>query len=183
MPLANGVHILECIPKKEKLGEGATLYNFLKIFLEKDRLRIENIKGKEDFFDKLNDNNFKVVHISCHGYEGDEDGKFYIGGFPDEQVICSDEFFESDHLKGRGVIITGCKLGRAGFAKEFLERTKASSLIAPMKDIESFDVAAWCTIFYHHLFTKSGNFRDSYNYMVENFPFQGSMKWWRWKNK
>lgn len=174
MALKNGVYILECIPKKERLGEGAMLNEFLKIALPEDYVELKNVKSRDDFFDKLK-NNSKIVHISCHGYEGD-DGKFYFGGFPDEQVICSDEFYESDYLKRRGVIMTGCKLGRAGFAKEFLEKTRANSLIAPMKEIDSFDVAMWCAIFYHHVFAHSRSFVDSYDYMYENFPVKGSIK-------
>ncbi len=176
MPLKNGVYILECIPKKEKLGEGEMLKKFLEIALPNDNVELKYIKGKDDFFAELNNNNSKIVHISCHGYEGD--GKFYIGGMADGQDVCSDEFIENDRLRGRGVIITGCKLGRSVFAKEFLKRTLANSLIAPMKDIESFDVAIWSAIFYHHLFTKSFNFGKSYDYMDENFKFQGAMKMW-----
>lgn len=177
MSLKNGVYILECIPKKEKLGEGAMLEKFLEIALPDGYVELKYIKGKDDFFAELNNNNSKIVHISCHGYEGD-DGKFYIGGMTDNQYICSDEFIESDRLGRRGVIITGCKLGRSGFAKEFLQRTLAKSLVAPMKDIESFDAAIWSAIFYHHLFTKSFDFGKSYDYMDENFKFQGAMKMW-----
>lgn len=177
MPLKNGVYILECIPKKEKLGEGEMLKNFLEIALPNDYVELKYIKGKDDFFTELNKNNSKIVHISCHGDEKD-DGKFYIGGMADDQDICSDEFLENDRLRGRGVIITGCKLGRAGFAREFLERTTANSIIAPMKDIESFDVAIWSAIFYHHLFKISKDFRKSYDYMGENFKLQGAMKMW-----
>lgn len=175
MPLKNGVYILECIPKNEKLGEGAMLEKLLEIAIP-NYVELKYIKGKKHFFAELNKNNSKIVHISCHGYEND--GKFYIGGKAEGNDICSDEFFENDRLKGRGIIITGCKLGRAGFAKEFMERTQANHLIAPMKDIESFDVAIWSAIFYHHLFTESKDFVKSYDYMDENFKFQGVMKMW-----
>lgn len=175
MPLKSGVYILECIPKKEKLGEGAMLKGLLEIALPKGYVDLTYIQTIYDFFDELKENKSKIVHISCHGNK-DSDKNFYIS-LPNGDIVLAD-FEEHDRLKGRGVIITGCLLGRAGFANEFLERTKASSLIAPMNIIESFDVAIWCAMFYHHLFAKSYNFRDSYDYMRNNFFIQGAMQLW-----
>lgn len=173
MPLKNSIYILECIPKRESLGEGAMLNEFLKIIMP-DRVEFKPIKGTDDFFDKLNKNNSKIVHISCHGNQH-EDGDFYIAT-PDGGGILPESFYESDHLKGRCIVITGCFLGRKGFADEFLKRTQAKSLIAPVKIIESIDVAMWCTNFYYHLLTKNLSFSECYDYMKQKFYVPGALQ-------
>lgn len=175
MALKKGVFIIECVPQKDKQREGALLYEFLNMVIP-DKLECYQVKGKNDFLETLYANNSKIVHISCHG-NTDNDGNFHMmmpkGNFYPE------EFYENDGLKGRDVIITGCLLGRAGFAKKFLEETEAKSLIAPMNDINFEDSAMWCVNFYHHLLTRSSfSCKRSYDYMSKNFYIPGAMQMW-----
>lgn len=175
MALKKGIYILECIPKEEGIGNGKMLYEFLQIIMP-DRVDFQNIYGAYDFFDKLNENHSNIVHISCHGNQ-DEDGIFYIPT-PDGQGIIPESFNERDGLKGRDVVITGCSLGRKGFAEGFLKETNVNSLIAPVKIIDAFDVAMWCVNFYHHLIDKNHSFVESYEYMKDRFYVPGAMKMW-----
>lgn len=175
MTLKKGVYILECVPQKDDLREGVLLYEFLNMVIP-NKIKIHQVKSKNDFIDILHLNNSKIVHISCHG-NIDKEGNFYMmmpkGNFFPE------ELFEDDGLKGRNVVLTGCSLGRAGFAKQFLEETQAESLIAPMNDIEFADSAMWCVNFYYHLLSRNSFSLDrSYNYMSEKFYIPGAMKLW-----
>ena len=180
MVLKKGIYILECISKNEDIGEGKMLYEFLHIIMP-DRVEFKHINGVDDFFNKLNDNHSNIVHISCHGNQH-EDGRFYIPT-PDGNGITPESFHERDRLNGRDVIMTGCFLGRKGFADEFLEKTNAKSLIAPVKIIDSFDVAMWCVNFYHHLIEKNYSFSESYDYMKNRFYVPGAMQMWSWKEE
>jgi hypothetical protein len=173
MTLKNGVYILECIPKKEFMKEGLILFEFLKMEIP-ERVELRFIKGKNHFFDELNKNNFKIVHISCHGKYDD---KNFCLQMP-KGYICPDQFYQNDHLKGRDVVITGCSIGRKDFAEEFLERTEARSLIAPMNDIEFIDSAMWCINFYYVLLKKGYTFGNAFDYMKENFYVKGAMQMW-----
>ena len=173
MTLKDGVYILECIPKKEGMKEGVILFELLKMEIP-EKAELKFIKGKNHFFDELNKNNFKTVHISCHG-------KYYDGNFCLQMPkghIYPDQFYENDHLKGRYVVITGCSLGRKEFAEEFLERTEAESLIAPMNDIGFLDSAMWCVNFYYILLKKGYGFGNAFDYMKENFYIKGAMQMW-----
>lgn len=174
MPLKNGVYIIECVPKKDDIKEGAMLFEFLKIAIP-DRVELMHIKSKYNFFDKLNKNNSKIVHISCHGGT-DNEGNFCM--VMPKGYISPDEFYESDHLRGRNVVITGCSLGRKDFADDFLERTKAESFIAPMNDITPLDSAMWCVNFYYLLLTKNYTFGKGFDYMKDNFYVKGAMQMW-----
>ncbi len=175
MPLKKGVYIIECVPQKDDMREGALLYEFLNMVIP-NRIEYDDVKSKIDFFDKLITNNSKVVHISCHG-NMDYNEEFYMA-MPKGNIY-PDEFYESDRLKGRNVVITGCFLGRKDFADEFLERTQADSLIAPMNEIDFHDSAMWCVNFYYHLFTRSSfSCSRSYDYMSKNFYVPGAMQMW-----
>ncbi len=175
MPLKKGVYIIECVPQKDDMREGAVLYEFLNMVIP-NRIEYDDVKNKNDFFDKLNTNKSKVVHISCHG-NTDDKGNFCMV-MPKGNIL-PEEFLENDRLKGRNVVITGCFLGRKDFADEFLQRTQAESLIAPMNIINFEDSALWCVNFYHHLLTRSNfSFVRSYNYMSKNFYVPGAMKMW-----
>ncbi len=173
MTLKNGVYILECIPKKEMMKEGLILFEFLKMEIPK-KVELKFIKGKNHFFDELNKNNFKIVHISCHGKY--DDGNFCLQ-LPNGYIY-PDQFYDNDHLKGRDVVITGCSLGRKDFAKEFLEKTEANSLVSPMNDIEFLDSAMWCINFYYVLLKKDYPFDKAFDYMKENFYVKGGMQMW-----
>ncbi|CAG0978831.1 hypothetical protein METP3_01950 [Methanosarcinales archaeon] len=175
MDLKNGIYIIECIPQEERLGEGEMLNEFLKIIMPSEDVDFEPIENKNDFFNKLNRNNSKVVHISCHG-NTDDNKNLYIA-LPDDDILPED-FYESDHLRGRGVVVTGCLLGRKDFADEFLKRTSAKSLIAPLNLIDSFDVAMWCINFYYLVLAKGYTFVESYKYMKKRFYVPGAMKMW-----
>ena len=172
--LKNGVYIIECVPKKDEIKEGAMLFEFLRMAIP-DRVELKHIKGKNDFFNELNANNSKIIHISCHGNIDDE-GNFCM--VMPKGNIFPNEFYESDHLKGRNVVITGCFLGRKDFADEFLERTHAESLIAPMKELDFLDSAMWCVNFYYLLLTKGYTFAKGFTYMKENFYVKGAMSMW-----
>jgi len=175
MSLKKGVYILECVPKKDEMRECAVLYEFLNMVIP-NKIEYSDVKSKTDFFEKLNTNNSKVVHISCHG-NTDQDKDFYME-MPKGKIY-PDEFYTDDGLKGRNVVLTGCLLGRADFAKEFLEKTHAESLIAPMNEIYFHDSAMWCVNFYHHLSTRSSfSCGKSYDYMYEKFYVPGGMKMW-----
>ncbi len=171
MTLKNGVYILECIPKKEEMKEGLILFEFLKMEIP-EKVELKFIMSKDHFFDELNKNNFKMVHISCHGKY--EDGNFCLQ-MPKGRIY-PDQFCENDHLKGRDVIISGCSIGRKGFAEEFLERTGAESLVAPMNNIEFLDSAMWCVNFYYILLKKGYTFCKAFDYMKENFYVKGAMQ-------
>ena len=173
MTLKDGVYILECIPKKEMMKEGLILFEFLKMEIP-EKVEMKYIKGKNHFFDELNKNNFAIVHISCHGKY--DDGNFCLQ-MPNGYIY-PDEFYDDDRLKGRDVIITGCSLGRKDFSKEFLERTEAKSLVAPMNDIEFLDAAMWCINFYYILLKKDYTFGKAFDYMKENFYIKGAMQMW-----
>lgn len=177
MSLKKGVYIIECVPQKEDKREGKLIYEFLNMFPKiKKKIEFCQVKGKTDFFDTLYENNSKVVHISCHG-DTDNKGNFYMI-MPKGEIYPS-EFYENNGLKGRNVVITGCLLGHADFAKEFLKTTQAESLIAPKNDITFPDSAMWCVNFYYHLLTRNSfSFRKSYNYMDEKFYILGAMKIW-----
>lgn len=97
MPLKSGVFILECIPKKDNLGEGAMLKELLKIAIPEDNVEMKYIQTIDDFFDELKKNKSKIVHISCHGNK-DSDKNFYIS-LPKGDIVPSD-FYENDRLKG-----------------------------------------------------------------------------------
>lgn len=184
MPLKKGVYIIECVPEVN-LREGALLYHFLNMLLpdSPDRIKYNEITNKNNFIKILTKNNSRVVHISCHGGT-DEDGNFCMI-MPDKEPFFPDEFYENDRLQGRNVVITGCGLGRAGFAKEFLEQTKAESLFAPMNIIDFADSAMWCVNFYYHLLTRSSfSFDKSYKYMKDKkFYVPGGMKPWGWREE
>lgn len=173
MTLKDGVYILECIPKKERMKEGTILFEFLKMEIP-EKVELKFIKGKNHFFDELNKNNFKIVHMSCHGKSYDES---FCLQMP-KGLIYPDQFYENDHLKGRAVVITGCSLGRRDFAEEFLERTEAELLIAPMNDIGFLDSAMWCVNFYYILLKKGYSFGNAFDYMKENFYIKGAMQMW-----
>jgi hypothetical protein len=177
MALKNGIYILELIPKDEGIGEGKLLYEFLHIIMP-DRVDFHYISGVDDFFDKLNENRSNIVHISCHGHQ-DDDG-FSIPT-PDGTGIMPETFNERDRLTGRNVVITGCFLGRKGFADGFLKETNAKSLIAPVKLIDAFDVAMWCVNFYHHLIDTKLSFGECYDYMKDKFYVPGAMQMWERK--
>jgi hypothetical protein len=173
MTLKGGVYILECIPKKEGMKEGIMLFEFLKMEIP-EKVELKFIKSKNHFFDELNKNNFGTVHISCHG-------KYYDENFclqTSNGYIYPEEFCGDDHLKGRNVVITGCSLGRKSFAGEFLERTGAESLIAPMNDIDFLDSAMWCVNFYYIILKKDYTFGNAFDYMKENFYVKGAMQMW-----
>ncbi len=175
MSLKNSIYILECIPKNESSGEGTMLNEFLKIILQPNKFNLEHIKGKYDFFDKLNKNNSKIVHISCHGYW---DKKGICIKVPRGGEIKPESFRLDDKLKGRNIIITGCDLGKEKFARKLLERTEANPLIAPLGVVDSFDVAMWCVNFYYRLLNKNLHFNKCYNYMKKNFRISGAMIQW-----
>lgn len=173
MTLKEGVYMLECIPKKEGMKEGLILSEFLKMEIS-EKVELKFIKSKNHFFNILNKNNFKIIHISCHG-------KYHDGNFCMQMPkghIYPYEFYENDHLKGRNVVITGCSLGRKDFAKEFLDKTDAESLIAPMNDIGFLDSAMWCINFYYILLKKDYTFGNAFDYMKENFYIKGAMQMW-----
>lgn len=173
IPLKNGVYVIECVPQKDDMREGAVLYEFLNMLIP-NKIEYTDAKSKSDFFNNLDTNNSKVVHISCHG-DMDCKNKFYMA-MP-RGIIYPHEFDESSGLRGRNVVITGCLLGRNNFANEFLERTQAKSLIAPMNIINFEDSALWCVNFYHHLITRSNfSFVKSFNYMSKYFDIPGAMK-------
>ncbi len=67
-------------------------------------------------------------------------------------------------------------LGEGAMLNEFLKRTQAKSLIAPVKIIESIDVAMWCTNFYYHLLTKNLSFNGCYDYMKQKFYVPGALQ-------
>ena len=173
MTLKNGVYILECIPKKEGMREGIILFEFLKMEIQ-EKVELKFIEGKNNFFDELNKNNFKIVHISCHGKYNNEN---FCLQMPKGHIY-PDQFYENDHLKGRDVVITGCSIGRKDFAEAFLERTEAESLIAPMNDIEFLDSAMWCINFYYIILKKGYAFANAFDYMKENFYIKGAMQMW-----
>lgn len=173
MILKDGVYVLECVPKKEGMKEGIMLFEFLKMEIP-EKVELKFVKGKNHFFDTLNKNNFKIVHISCHG-------KYHNGSFCMQMpkgYIHTDEFYENDRLNGRNVVITGCSLGKKDFAEEFLKRTGAESLIAPMDDIEFLDSAIWCLNFYYILLKKDYTFCKAFDYMKEKFYIKGTMQMW-----
>ncbi|MDW7776264.1 MAG: hypothetical protein SCH39_08030 [Methanosarcinales archaeon] len=175
MALKKGVFIMECVPKKDNLREGKLLYEFLNMLIP-DRIDLLQIKSKNDFLDRLYENNSKVIHISCHGDTNNEDNFCMLTA---NGNIYPDELDEDSGLRGRNVVITGCLLGRTGFAKEFLENTQAKSLIAPMNEIRFRNSAMWCANFYYHLFTRNSfSFGRSYDYMTKNFYVPGAMKMW-----
>lgn len=64
MRLKKGVYIIECVPQKDDMREGALLYEFLNMVIP-NRIEYANVKSKTDFFEKLNSNNSEVIHISC----------------------------------------------------------------------------------------------------------------------
>ncbi len=175
IPFKKGVYIIECIPKKDDMKEGAVLYEFLKMVIP-NKIKYAYVKSKTDFFDELNTNNSKVVHISCHGnIDCNED--FYMA-MPKGKIY-PDEFYNDDGLKGRNVVLTGCLLGRRDFAMKFLEETHAESIIAPMNEIYFHDSAMWCVNFYHHLVTRSSfSCSRSYNFMSKSFHVPGAMQMW-----
>ncbi|GFO96901.1 hypothetical protein ig2599ANME_1095 [groundwater metagenome] len=180
MPLKKGVYLIECVPKEDNLREGALLHDFLNMLLP-DRIEYHEVTDKDNFIDTLK-NNSKVVHISCHGTT-DENGNFCMI-MPDDEPFFPNEFYKNDYLKGRNVVITGCGLGRAGFSKEFLERTQAESLLSPVNIIDFADSAMWCVNFYYHLFTRNSfSFDKSYKYMKDNFYVPGAMKQWGWREE
>ncbi len=150
------------------------LFEFLRMAIP-GRVELKHIKGKYDFFDTLNENNSKIVHISCHG-DIDNKGNFCM--VMPKGYISPEEFYESDHLRGRNVVITGCLLGRKDFADEFLERTHVESLIAPMNSIGILDSAMWCVNFYYLLLTKGYTFDKGFDYMKEKFYVKGAMSMW-----
>ena len=175
MAFKNGVYIIECVPRKENLREGALLYEFLNMVIP-EKIEFDHVVGKNAFFDTLSENNSKIVHISCHG-DIDDNGEFCM--LMPKGKIYPDEFYDDDGLKGRHVVITGCLLGRAGFAKEFLDETQAESLIAPLHKIEFYDSAMWCVNFYYHLLTRSSfSSSKSFDYMSDNFYVPGAMQMW-----
>ena len=174
MALKEGVYILECIPKKEGMKECIMLSEFLKMEIP-GKVELKFIKSKKHFFETLNKNNSKIVHISCHGKYDDENLCLQMP----KGYIYPEEFYEDDHLKGRDVVITGCSLGRKNFAGEFLERTGAESLIAPMNDIEFIDSAMWCINFYYILLKKNYLFGKAFDYMKNNFYVKGAMQMWQ----
>lgn len=175
MSLKKGVYIIECVSKKENLREGELLYQFLKMVIP-DKVEFYQIQGKNDFIETLSMNNSKVIHISCHG-DSDDDGNYFMK-MPKGKFYPV-EFYENDGLKGRNVLMTGCSLGHADFAKKFLEETQAESYIAPMNDINFEASAMWCVNFYYHLLTRSSfSFAKSYNYMDKYFYVPGAMKLW-----
>ncbi len=53
--------------------------------------------------------------------------------------------------------------------------------MAPVKIIDSFDVAMWCANFYYHLLRKNLTFVECYVYMKEKFYVPGAIKMWGWK--
>lgn len=173
MTFKNGVYILECIPKKEGMKEGIILFEFLRMEIP-EKVDLKFIESKNHFFDELNKNNFRIVHISCHGKYNDRN---FCLQMPKGQIY-PEEFYENDHLKGRNVVITGCSLGRKNFAKAFLERTEAESLIAPMNNIEFLDSAMWAINFYYILLKKDYSFGKAFDYMRENFYVKGAMQMW-----
>ncbi len=175
IPLRKGVYIIECVPQKDDMREGTVLYEFLNMVIP-NRIEYADVKNKNDFFEKLNTNTSKLIHISCHGNK-DCNEEFYME-MPKGNIY-PDEFYEDDGLKGRNVVLTGCLLGHADFAKEFLGETHAESLISPMNEIDFYDSAMWCVNFYYHLLTRSSfSCSKSYDYMSKNFYVPGAMQMW-----
>jgi len=178
MPMKNGVYIMECVPEVEQ-KEGASLYLFLDMLLP-NQIEYNPIADKEDFINTLTKNKSKFVHISCHG-GADDDGNFCMI-MPNKEAVYPSDLYSDDRLSGRNVMITGCNLGLAGFAKEFVANTNAKSLIAPIYLIDFADSLMWCVNFYYHLFTRrSLSFDKSYTYMMDHkdvFYVPGGMKYW-----
>lgn len=173
MALRKGVSIFECVPKRDDKEEGVMLYELLNMIIPRKKIKLCYVNTKNDFFEKLNKNKSKIIHISCHGNTDFQ--KTWIAT-PKGGKIFPKDFYDDDGLKGRNVVMTGCFLGRKDFAYEFLKGTKAKSLIAPQRITYFQDSALWCVNFYHHLLTGRFSFNGSYKYMDKMFRIAGVMK-------
>jgi len=174
LALKHKVLILECIPLKERKNEGVIMNDFMRLIYE-DKVDLERVKFKKDFFSKLKNNRYKYIHISSHG-EQDEFGDYYIetpGG-----KISPEEFDEKSGFRSRICFISACSLGKKKFAETFWNNAKPSILIAPQRDITFIDAATfWIMLYYNHFYLKK-TLSASYEIAREHVKSSGAMQYW-----
>jgi hypothetical protein len=171
MRAKNGVLIIESVPKKQDLREGRILKEFLKMIIGKERVHLERVKGKKEFFRVISDYNFKYIHISTHGYDDAEVPYFSL---PYGNVYPID--FPINSLKNKSVVFSGCYLGKKSFCDELYERTGFKEIIAPQREISFEDSVAFFVLLYYFIFKEKKTLKQAYKQTMKRFKVKGALK-------
>lgn len=167
--------IFECVPNKE-WKEGKVLLDFIRMILPSNRVKLKKVVKKKKLFQILKKNNSRYIHISCHGDE-DKQGSFIA--LPKGGKIRSSDF-RGVNLRGRTVVMSGCRLGKVAFADDLHKITGAKVFFAPQQDICFPDSAAFWVLFYYNLFQKRFSVKRSYKYAVRAIR-KGKIVGWEWR--
>ena len=166
------VLFLECVPKGSEKKEGQAIKRFAEL-MEKN-IEVIEIKKAEDFFKSLENNNHDYIHISCHGYEDDSNGQQYIG-LPYGSIHPQD-FKGKKGLKDRFIFLSGCSLGKENFVDPFWKITQPKMLIAPQRDIEFIDAAAFWIVLYYNRFYQKETLNKSFKIAKKMINNRGAME-------
>jgi len=171
--------IFECMPKSDRCNEGELLFNLLGMTVDvkhRGEVALKDLGSKTEFLRymarKSIARRFDFIHLSGHG---DPDGcafRLPLG------KVHPEEFPESC-FQGRTVTFASCGLSRNGFMDEFMERTGAKAVIAPLNNVHFDDSAIWYAYFYylvlHHGFTSWGAWDRTCRFLCDA-PEKGRVK-------
>jgi hypothetical protein len=161
--------IVEAVPLKERKMESLVIGEFIRMFREKfrDDYIFECKSGFLEYLDRYVVNpeynkrhgKYKYIHFSGHGRYNKRRGAVF--SFPKGDLNFDE--LPKNCFTGMTVTFSACELGKKTAMEQFIERTKAKCVIAPLNSLYFEDAALWFINYYYLLLKQKLPVHDAFD--------------------